>query len=102
MARKATWTRAAPTRRVLKIYIVYLCIVHIMGNQTHIIVGSYKPDDLFCFFPCGTNPHDVFKLQVTWTCTVGRIVGDVEIDALITWMRGPPEIINARALNRKL
>ena len=21
------------------------------------IVGSYKPDDLFFFFQCGTNPH---------------------------------------------
>ena len=68
MARKATWTRAARLRGAV-LHIVYIFITYIKGVFVLpymgrviplLIVGSYKPDDLFSFFQCGTNPHSSY------------------------------------------
>ena len=58
-----TRTRAAPTWRDIHlfIYLLYIirffCLPYMGGLLTLEIVGCYKPDDLFFFFQCGTNPH---------------------------------------------
>ena len=60
---RATRTRAAPTWRDIHIYIYLSYIIRFfslpyMGRVITLqIVRSYKPDDLFLFFQCGTNPH---------------------------------------------
>ena len=47
---------------ILYIYYLYsikgVFVLPYMGRVITLqIVGSYKPDDLFSFFQCGTNPH---------------------------------------------
>ena len=53
------------------------------------IVGSYKPDDLFFIFPCGTNPH--------FTYLSGDVARRGAIDrdrrTPIKWTRGLPDLI---------
>ena len=89
VAHKATWQRHAGPRGayVAYTYIYLFHIVNIMGisafciaegYSTHLIIGSYKPDDSVYFFPCGTNPQDVFKMQVTWRQSKCQIVGVLE------------------------
>ena len=59
----ATRTRAAHTWRDIHIiiyllYIIRFFVLPYMGRVITLqIVGSYKPDDLFSFLQCGTNPH---------------------------------------------
>ena len=99
VARKATWQSHAGPRSAYMAYTYIFIYYHKYngfsafligeGYSTHIIVGPYKPDDLFYPFPCGTNPHDVLNTQVTWLDEERRIKWMIDRHASIEWTRGP-------------
>ena len=87
----ATRTRAAPTWRDIHIDIYLLYIIRFFGLPymgrviTLQIVGSYKPDDLFFIFSCGTDPHVLPLMQVTWRGAERWIWRAIDRRALIAW-----------------
>ena len=43
------------------------------------------PDDITFSFPCGTNPHETYLMQVTWTYAERRIERLINRRASIAW-----------------
>ena len=66
------------------------------GIQKYIIVGSYKPDDLCSFISCGTNPHVLRIMPVTWTHTERWIDGARRYHVWIGWTADYQIKINTR------
>ena len=62
------------------------------GIQT-LYSSGVIPDDLLYFIPCGTNPHNVLKMQVTWLDEERRIKWMIDRRASIEWTCGPPKSI---------
>ena len=106
----ATWysgPRGSATRAhaTYSIYIILLLYIYNGSSAFPIwegllivlIVGSYKPDDLCYFFPCGTNPHESYLMQMTWRDEERRIKWAMNRRASIACARGPPAMIKTRA-----
>ena len=114
VALRATWQRhAGPRGAYAALYIFFIIIIITIysikffslpyigrGFRTLLIVGSYKPDDLLYSFPCGTNPHESYLMQVTWRKERRRIGRGAERGASIVCAQGSSDHIIGTCFKR--